>query len=653
MEALPVDDETDGKGTEPTDEGTDNDGNGGEDAGGRGNWSGKLDFLLSCVSYAVGLGNIWRFPILCFENGGGAFLLPYVIMMLVVGMPVFFLEMAMGQFSSLGCLNVWKCTPIAKGLGYGMLMIAACIATYYNVIIAYTLFYLFASFTKELPWKTCDNSWNTPNCRVSKACKDCDTYTGNDTYLNSTYFNGTFDDDTFGLYDVYDDDFDNSSERNVSTTRPSEEYFNLRMLDVSDGIHELGEIKWELTLCLLLAWILVFLSLAKGIQSSGKVVYVTSTFPYLVLISLFIRGITLDGAIDGVIFYMNPNPTKLLLPKVWQDAAVQVFFSLGCSFGTLHTLSSYNKFHHNTLKDAVIVSWLDCLTSIFGGFVVFSVLGFMAQDAGTTVDKVVDSGPGLAFIAYPEAIARMPLAPLWSVLFFVMIFMLGIGSEFTLFEAVLTGLVDDLEKNIKNFRKYKTLLTLGLCIICFLLGLPMVTQGGVYIVTLLNTFVANVNLLIVSTTEIIVVAHCYGINRFLVDMKAMLGFKLNIYWKISWWIVSPIALLCVTIASIVLNTPLKYGDGTPYPDWAQAIGWLIAMSTLVPALVYPMYYIYGLQGTILERIRLSVKPTPDWGPALDKDRVVAGYAPLSGTDPQEYERMVEQANDAKDKETNI
>ena len=114
-----------------------------------------------------------------------------------------------------------------------MLMIAASIATFYNVIIAYTLFYLFASFTKELPWKTCDNVWNTPNCRVSKACKGCSgTFDGNETYVNGTYLNetlginSTFSSNDTYYDDIYDDDaFDNASMANVSTTRPSEEYF--------------------------------------------------------------------------------------------------------------------------------------------------------------------------------------------------------------------------------------------------------------------------------------------------------------------------------------------------------------------------------------------------------------------------------------------
>ncbi|XP_033631856.1 sodium- and chloride-dependent glycine transporter 2-like [Asterias rubens] len=613
-----------------------------EDGGGeRGNWSGKLDFVLSCVSYAVGLGNVWRFPFLCYEDGGGAFLIPYVIMMLVVGLPIFYLEMAMGQFSSLGCLSVWKCTPIAKGLGFGMITMTFFVATFYNVIIAYALFYLFASFTKELPWKTCDNYWNTPNCRVTKA--------SDNSVINDTFFNDTFVNDTSDTYDIASgtaslSDNDTTSNGSFVAIRPSEEYFYNRVLDMSDGIDKLGEVKWDLTLCLLLAWLIVFLSLAKGIQSSGKVVYVTSTFPYFVLVALFIRGITLEGAIDGIVFYMKPDPVKLLLPKVWQDAAVQVFFSLGCTFGTLHTLSSYNTWHQNSHKDAVIVAWLDCFTSVFGGFVVFSVLGFMAHDAGTTVDKVVASGPGLAFIAYPEAIARMPLAPLWSILFFIMVFMLGIGSEFTLFEAIITGLVDEFEGSFKNLRKYKTLLTLILCVVCFLLGLPMVTQGGIHVVTLMNAFAANISLLLVSTFEVIIVGHFYGVNRFLEDLKYMLGFKLNLYWKISWWIVTPITLVALVISSIVAYTPLTYGNGDPYPDWALALGWLLTITSLLPPLIYPVFYMCGLQGTILERVRISLKPTPDWGPHLDKHRVEAGYQPLRRNDPEECVKMLTQQN---------
>lgn len=121
-------------------------------------------------------------------------------------------------------------------------------------------------------------------------------------------------------------------------------------MDLSDGVDNLGGLKWELALCLLGAWVIVFLCLCKGVKSSGKVVYFTALFPYAVLVILFIRGMTLDGMKEGIIFYLTPDWDKLKKAKVWNDAANQIFFSLSASWGGLITLSSYNRFRNNLLK---------------------------------------------------------------------------------------------------------------------------------------------------------------------------------------------------------------------------------------------------------------------------------------------------------------
>ncbi|XP_072040105.1 sodium- and chloride-dependent glycine transporter 2-like isoform X2 [Amphiura filiformis] len=562
-----------------------------EDSG-RGTWSGKLDFILSCISFAVGLGNIWRFPFLCYENGGGAFLLPYIFMMSVAGMAVYFLETAMGQFASLGAITVWKMSPFFKGIGYGMVIVGLYVAVFYNVVVSYTIFYIFASFRKEVPWATCGNYWNTENCTV----------------------------------DAHNMNLTNSSD--FKPIRPSEEYFNNRVLKISDGMDNMGSLNWELALCLLFAWVIVCLSLAKGIKSSGKVAYATAIFPYVVLIILFIRGITLPGASDGIIYYIKPDIKKLGNAKVWQDAAVQVFFSLGSSFGTLHTLSSFNKWNQNCHRDAIIVCWLDCATSVFGGFVVFSVLGFMAKDAGTTVDQIVASGPGLAFIAYPEAIARMPLSPLWSVLFFAMLFMLGLGSEMAVVEACVMSSIDDLQDYSNFFRKHKGIITIGTCVVMFLIGLAMCTQGGIYLLNLINVYGVGMNILILAFLECVAVAFVYGIDRFMNDLEVMLGFRPSIFWKISWMFISPIFLLFVLVFSFVLYEPLKYGEDYIYPDWAIAIGWLLLVTSLFPAVGYPFYSMWQQEGGLFERLKQSMQPTKDWGPALNQNRKQAGYRVL-------------------------
>ena len=77
-------------------------------------WGGKAEFLLSCIGYCVGLGNVWRFPYLAYENGGGVFFIPYFIMLFVCGIPLFMAELAMGQYSNSGALTVWKCLPAFK-----------------------------------------------------------------------------------------------------------------------------------------------------------------------------------------------------------------------------------------------------------------------------------------------------------------------------------------------------------------------------------------------------------------------------------------------------------------------------------------------------------------------------------------------------------
>lgn len=99
------------------------------------------------------------------------------------------------------------------------------------------------------------------------------------------------------------------------------------VLDLSAGIHELGGIRWQLMLCLLAAWVIVFLCLCKGVKSSGKVVYLTATAPYVLLTLLLVRGLLLPGAVDGIMFYIYPDFKQLLKFKVSEQSAFYKIFS--------------------------------------------------------------------------------------------------------------------------------------------------------------------------------------------------------------------------------------------------------------------------------------------------------------------------------------
>lgn len=191
----------------------------------RGNWTGKLDFILSCLSYAVGLGNVWRFPYLCYRNGGGVFLIPYATMLLFTGLPLFFMELSFGQYASRGPIEVWKAVPLMKGVGYGMFIVSCFIGVYYNMIIAWAVFYLFASFTSELPWGSCENPWNSLACSRYRS-ENCTLHSGvmlsnGSCYTESDVGTELFTQLNFSVY--------NSSSK---PKMPSDEYFQYVLLSL-------------------------------------------------------------------------------------------------------------------------------------------------------------------------------------------------------------------------------------------------------------------------------------------------------------------------------------------------------------------------------------------------------------------------------------
>uniref|UniRef100_A0A8C7XNC2 Transporter n=1 Tax=Oryzias sinensis TaxID=183150 RepID=A0A8C7XNC2_9TELE len=447
------------------------------------------------VGYAVGLGNVWRFPYLAFQNGGGAFLIPYLTMLGIAGIPIFLLEVSLGQFASQGPVSVWKCIPALQGCGIAMLIISVLIAIYYNIIMCWTLYYLFASLKGSLPWANCRNEWNTVEC------KDKDIIDANKTYVS-----------------------------------PSEEYFKYNVLHISKGIEYPGDIRWPLAGCLFLAWVIVYASLAKGIKSSGKVVYFTATFPYVVLIILLIRGVTLPGAGDGILYFITPKWEKLSDAKVWKDAATQIFFSLSAAWGGLITLSSYNKFHNNCYRDTVIVTCTNSATSIFAGFVIFSVIGFMAHELKVPIEKVADEGPGIAFVVYPEALTRLPLSPFWAIIFFLMLLTLGLDTMFATIETIVTSVSDEFPKYL---RKHKPVFTLicGEGLYCVVL-----LQNGMYMLQLVDTFAASYSLVIIAIFELLGISYLYGLQRFCADIEMMIGFQPNRFWRLCWAFVTPTIL---------------------------------------------------------------------------------------------------------------
>ncbi|XP_029037394.2 sodium-dependent nutrient amino acid transporter 1-like [Osmia bicornis bicornis] len=544
-------------------------------------WNNSIEFLMSCIAMSIGFGNIWRFPFIAYDNGGGAFLIPYIIVLFLVGKPFYYLEMVLGQFSSSSSIRVWKLSPAFVGVGWSQFYSNIAVMTYYSSLLALSLIYLVSSFSAELPWAKCREEWGDSCVDSGRKISD----------KNDTMFTNFRIDDQ---------------------RRSSAELFFLKVIlqekdNIDDGI---GLPDWKLTLCLIFSWLSVVLITFKGVKSSGKASYFLAIFPYIILISLLIRAVTLDGALNGILFFITPKWSMLLKPTVWYAAVTQCFFSLSVCFGAIITYSSHNDFKHNVYRDAMIVTSLDTLTSLIAGCTIFGILGNLAHEMDVEdIGTVVKSGAALAFISYPDAIAKFGWLPqLFSVLFFVMMFVLGVGSVVGMVSAVVVAL----KEKLPNEKLWKVVVSV--CSVGFLISTVFVTPGGQFLLTLVDYYDTSFVVFVLASFEMTAVTWVYGIENLLDDIEFMLNRKMSCYWRICWFIVTPLILICIFFYTVATLSPLTYGDKL-LPVWAHAIGIAIlcfSVSQIPFWMIVRMYKNRDL--SILLNLKKSFLPSPKWGP---------------------------------------
>ncbi|XP_007435462.1 sodium-dependent neutral amino acid transporter B(0)AT2-like [Python bivittatus] len=584
-----------------------------EEPAARPTWGSKAQYILAQVGFSVGLGNVWRFPYLCHQNGGGAFLLLYLLLLFIIGIPLFFLELAAGQIIRQGSIGVWKhVSPRLVGTGFASCVVCSFVALYYNVIIAWSLFYLGNSFQFPLPWSNCPGAEN--ETAVESECTD---------------------------------------------SSPTVYFWYRKALHITSSIEESGGLDPALTGCLFAAWVLVCLAMIKGIKSSGKVLYFSSLFPYMVLLCFLVRALLLEGAADGIRIMFTPKVSIWGDMQVWRQAATQVFFALGLGFGTIIAYSSYNPQHNNCHIDGLLVSGINFLTSVLATLVVFAVLGFRAnvlardcvvRNANHLTELVKNGslsgvlptnfsefspaqysswyqnqwndtkkqlqewnlgdcriedemnkgveGTGLAFITFTEAMTLFPTAPFWSMLFFFMLLNLGLSTMLGNMQGIITPLLD----NFQSLHRRRTLFTVLCCMIGFLLGLVFVQCSGNYFVTMFDDYSATLPLLIVVAGEAFAIAWIYGADRFLDDIENMLGWRPWRIYSYMWRFVSLAAMLCLLLASLVYlvmkrptykawNREKAEEEQLEYPPWA--LGLLITL-IVVAALPIPGMFLRQL-----------------------------------------------------------
>ncbi|MEH6533059.1 MAG: sodium-dependent transporter [Photobacterium frigidiphilum] len=349
-------------------------------------WGSRPGFILAAVGSAIGLGNIWRFPYMAYENGGGAFFIPYLFAMISAGIPFMIMEFTLGHklrgaapraFSKLGVKLEW--------LGWFQVFIAAIIAVYYVAIIGWAISYLGYSFTQ---------SW------------------GADT--NAFFF---------------------SEYLQLGENSPSK-LGNLQMHIVLPMV-----LAWGITFAA------IFTGIKGGIERASKIMM---PLLFLMVIGLITRVVFLPGALDGINYLFEPDFSKITDPTVWSAAYGQIFFTLSVGFAIMIAYSSYLPEKSDINNNAFMTVLINCGFSITSGVLIFAVLGYMAQDQAKPITEVVTAGVGLAFVTIPAAINLLPAPYILGPLFFLALVVAGLSSHISIIEAVTSAVIDKLNWSRKK-----------------------------------------------------------------------------------------------------------------------------------------------------------------------------------------------------------
>jgi len=416
-------------------------------------WGSRAAFYFAAIGAAVGFGNIWRFPSLVYSYGGGAFLIPYILALIFIGLPVLILEVALGQYYESGNVEVFGgIHRRLRGVGLGSIACGFMGVTYYSMLIAWVIHAFFDSFGKNSFWAGED-------------------LTGDEAL---TYF---FEDIT-GTATVGDD---------LKPTR----------------------LVWANVGYSLIVWAIIFLCVTFGVKVTGQITYFTVGAPILLLFVFLVRSLTLEGASMGVSQYLSTDWSVLSdRPDIWVKATGQIFFSLSIAFGAMTAYASHCPRDEPAVRNSVVIALSNSLFSFVSGFAVFAILGYLATIEGKDIADLTVGGFGLVFGSFPVALSTLPGAQHWIRFFFLMLFLLGIDSAFSFMEASLVSFNDS--KQFTNINPKK--LALVVATAGWLFSWIYATDAGLYLSDVMDYYI-NFVMFLVGAFECFSAGWIYNIEE--------------------------------------------------------------------------------------------------------------------------------------------
>lgn len=523
-------------------------------------WNSKTAFILAAIGSAIGLGNIWRFPYITFANGGGAFLVAYFICLFVAGIPLLMLEFSMGhktRQSAPGAFAVLR--PRMQWFGWFAVGVGFIIVTYYAIIMSWSVNYTWEAAT--LGWQNDRGEYANVEFSVGATdLSDMEVLTP----VPPEYLGMEFTDPVDGTHGLVQESgtflvawqghlYAMSSLANADTfmSSPGDFFYN-DFLGLTSEPWDMGTFRWPLLLGFIISWVWIVASVWKGTKTVSKVVYYTVFIPWGLLVLFIIRGLTLPGAGAGISFYLTPEWSRLFSADIWLAAISQVFFSLSVGFAIMIAYGSFLPRKTNLAGYAILIGVADALTAFCGGLAVFSALGYQATRMGVHITEVAQSGPGLAFVAYPHIIGNLPGARVFGVLFFLMLLTLAVDSAFSLLEAATAAVKDKW-----NFSHKRANLTVGG--LAFLLGLPMLSGAGLYILDIADHFMNSFGLTIVVLVETLMIGWSIGAEDQRKYISRNSAFRLGRWWNICVRWLIPMGIIWMLFDEIT-SRAVPYGS---------------------------------------------------------------------------------------------
>ncbi len=468
----------------------------------RGAWNSRIGFVLAASGSAIGLGNIVFFTSNAYQYGGGAFYLPYFVALFTLGIPVMILELGLGTITGKSFPNALREVggKRAELLGWWAISAQFIITAYYVVIIAWAFAMMIGSFGNLFrPGVTAPF---TPFSQPSAAPSAI------------TYF--------FHL---------------VSTWWP---------------LAALGAV-----------WFINAFALRGGTRTIEAMVRVFVPLMWVFMIGLIVRGLTLDGGLDGVLYLFTPAPEGIASAAVWRGAFAQMFFSLSLGLGVLTTYSSYLPKKADQVANALTISFLNCGFEYIAGVAIFALLFvFSLNPAGTTLS--------LSFFVVPQGIAAFP----WGVRFFGFLFFLlvttaGLTSSVSLIEGMVSAIIDKF-----GLTRGRALTLVG--VPCALLSAAFVMPHivdpglngngtlGLTLLDLVDHWVFSYALLIVGLFETLILAWVLGADKLRAAVNQYSKIPLGGWYEYLIRFGAPALLATIIIWSLIgeFTGPELYGEST-------------------------------------------------------------------------------------------